>query len=626
MSVRPSTGANMRAKPSEGATSGKVDWRGVASENQDKITAEATKLIHKRSRQLLGELISPYRRRLGWAIVWVIVMIVGGLTAPQLVRKAIDDGIEPFRGSRVFPKQLLMILLAFLVVVTVESLAERWFNITSGRLTQDALRDLRIRVFQKFQQLSMAFHENYTSGRAIARMTSDIDALSELFGSGINLVVVSILELGGIAFLLFWMDPLLAGLLVLLVPGTQVLTRWFQKRAGEAYRRQRRTVALLIVHTVETIGGMRAVQAFRREPRNDQIMSDLNADYSGANIQSIRLLSIFAPGLSFAGRLGSALVLLVGGMRVGSGAMTVGAFVAFLLYVRRFFEPLQELSQVYNLFQSAAAALDNLAGVLDETPKVADPATPSLPEEPRGAIRFEQVRFGYRDVEVLHGIDLDIPAGQTIALVGETGAGKTTIARLVARFWDPLAGRVMLDGQDLRAFADEDLRKLVAMVTQESFLFSGTVAENIALGRPSATREEIVAATEAIGARPFIDALPEGFDTDVRKRGGRLSAGQRQLVSFARAFIADPKVLILDEATSSLDIPSERAVQHAMRTLLADRTAFIIAHRLTTVEIADRVLVVGDGHILEDGSPNELIAAGGEYAGLHAQWIGSLAR
>lgn len=602
------------------------DWRGVASESQDKVTSAAAKLIHKRSRQLLGELVGPYRRRLGWAILWVIAMIASGLAAPQLIRMAIDDGITPFIGRGVFPRELLYILAAFIAVVSFQSMAERWFNITSGRLTQDALRDLRMRLFTKFQRLSMSFHENYTSGRAIARMTSDIDALSELFGSGINLVVVSILELGGIALLLFWMDPFLAALLMLLVPGTQLLTRWFQKRAGEAYRTQRRTVALVIVHTVETIGGMRAVQAFRREGRNDEIMRDFNAEYTAANVESIRLLSIFAPGLSFAGRLGSALVLFVGGMRVGSGAMTVGAFVAFLLYVRRFFEPLQELSQVYNLFQSASAALDNLSGVLDEEPTVADPTTPKGLTDGGGAVTFEGVRFGYREVEVLHGIDLVIPAGQTVALVGETGAGKTTVARLVARFWDPREGRVTLDGVDLREFLDEDLRMMVAMVTQESFLFSGTVADNIALGKPDATRDEIVAATEAIGARAFIDALPEGFDTDVRKRGGRLSAGQRQLVSFARAFIADPKVLILDEATSSLDIPSERAVQHAMRTLLADRTAFIIAHRLTTVEVADRVLVVGDGTILEDGSPTELIARGGEYAGLHAQWLESLAR
>jgi ABC-type multidrug transport system fused ATPase/permease subunit len=367
------------------------------------------------------------------------------------------------------------------------------------------------------------------------------------------------------------------------------------------------------------------VQAFRREPRNQEIMEHVNDDYCDANLESIRLLSVFDPGLQFMGRFASGVVLLFGGYRVLHGEVGIGVLLSFVLYVRRFFEPLQVLSQVYNLLQASAAALSNLSGVLDEQPSVPEPIRPVIPERVQGRLSFERVRFSYRETEVLHSIDLEIPAGQTVALVGQTGAGKTTIARLISRFWDPSDGCVRLDGVDLRDIPDDVLRKHVAMVTQESFLFSGTVADNIGLGDPSAPRTKIVEAAEAIGAREFIEALPDGFDTDVRKRGGRLSAGQRQLVSFARAFLADPAVLILDEATSSLDIPSERLVQHALRTLLADRTAIIIAHRLSTVEIADRVLVVHDGRIVEDGSPRDLVLGTGEYAALHAAWLESLA-
>lgn len=603
-----------------------ADWRGTAGEQTDEVTAAAAKLLEERSRALLAELIRPHRRRLFWAIFWVIVTLATGLATPYLIRVAIDDGIAPFLGTSVFPRQLLHILVIFLVVVTVNALAERWFALSSGRLTQDVLHALRMRVFAKFQQLSLAFHGDYTSGRVIARMTSDIDALSELLGSGINQVVIGVLELSGILVLCFILDPVLAAMLLVLIPATWFVARWFRHAAKATYRRQRRAVAMVIIHVVETLGGMRAVQAFRREPRNDQIMHDVNTEYTDSTVESVKLLSIFAPALAFLGRFASAIVILVGGMRVGSGAMTLGALTAFLLYVRRFFEPLQELSQVFNLFQAATAALDNLAGVLEQETTVPEPLAPRAIEQPRGRVTMQGVRFGYREVEVLHGIDLEVPAGQTVALVGETGAGKTTLARLIARAWDPREGHVLLDGVDLRDLTDEELRRHVAMVTQEAFLFGGTIADNIALGRPDAPRAQIVAAAEAIGALPFIEAMPDGFDTDVRKRGGRLSAGQRQLVSFARAFLADPRVLILDEATSSLDIPSERAVQRAMRTLLADRTAFIIAHRLTTIEIADRVLVVGDGRILEDGSPSELIATGGAYAGLHTQWLESLAR
>jgi len=317
-------------------------------------------------------------------------------------------------------------------------------------------------------------------------------------------------------------------------------------------------------------------------------------------------------------------VLVFGGFLVVQGQLTLGVLTAFVLYLRQFFEPMQDLSQFYNTFQAAGAALEKLAGVIEETATVPEPPAPVRLGEVKGAVGFEGVTFAYRDKAVLHDIELQIPAGQIIALVGETGAGKTTIARLIARFYDPTVGRVTLDGVDLRSIATADLRRAVAVVTQEAFLFSGTVGDNLMFGRPDATREEMITAARAIGADEFISALPNGYETDVRRRGVRLSSGQRQLVAFARAFLSDPRVLILDEATSSLDLPSERLVQHALRTLLRGRTAMIIAHRLSTVDIADRVLVIDQGRVVEDGKPSELQGEHGRYGSLHRAWAESL--
>jgi ATP-binding cassette subfamily B protein len=369
------------------------------------------------------------------------------------------------------------------------------------------------------------------------------------------------------------------------------------------------------------------VQAFRREPRNDEIFHQVNDDYRVATQRSFQLISWYWPGILLIGNVTTAVVLLYGGIRVMNGDLEIGVLTAFLLYIRRFFEPMAEISQFYNSFQGAAAALEKLSGVLEEEPSVPMPTEPAV--EPaggwRGEVRLEGVRFGSRDeMEVVQDLDLVIPAGQTVALLGRTGAGKTTIARLLARFYDPVGGRVRVDGVPLPELTEVQLRRVVAMVTQENFLFSGTVADNIAFGRPEATRSDVEAAAKAIGADRFIEGLPDGYDTDLGKRGSRLSAGQRQLVAFARAFLADPAVLILDEATSSLDIPSERAVQQALKTVLADRTALIIAHRLSTVEIADRVLVLQDGQVIEDGPPRVLLASDGHYAQLHEAWRDSL--
>ena len=339
----------------------------------------------------------------------------------------------------------------------------------------------------------------------------------------------------------------------------------------------------------------------------------------------MRLVAVFMPSIKLVGNMTVAVVLMVGAYFAFHGSATVGVLAAFLLYLRQFFEPLQDISQFYNTFQSASAALEKLSGVLEEEPTVPEPRKPHPLDRARGEVTFDATEFGYvADRPVLPQLDLAIPAGQTVALVGATGAGKTTLAKLVSRFYDPSEGRILLDGIDLRDLTEDSLRRNVVMVTQENFMFSGTVADNIRFGRPGASDDDIVEATRAIGAHEFISALPEGYDTQVSKRGGRLSAGQRQLVAFARAFIADPAVLILDEATSSLDVPSERLVQRALRTILAERTAIIIAHRLSTVEIADRGLVMEKGRIVEDGSPVDLVAAHGRYADLHDAWENSL--
>jgi ABC-type multidrug transport system fused ATPase/permease subunit len=388
----------------------------------------------------------------------------------------------------------------------------------------------------------------------------------------------------------------------------------------------RESAALVIVQFVETMTGIKAVQAYRREPRNQQIFTAIADDYKNINERAFKLLAVFMPAVRLVGNVTTGGVLLYGGYRVLHGEMTLGTLTAFLLYLRIFFEPMQEISQFFNTFQSAAAALEKIAGVLAEEPGIKDPAHPVELTKVNGDIGFRDVEFSYvADRPVLPDLQLRIPAGQTVALVGTTGAGKTTIAKLIARFYDPTSGAVTLDGVDLRDLAQAELRRHVVMVTQENFMFEGSVADNIRFGRPDATAAEVRGAAEAVGAGRFIDALADGYDTDVAKRGGRLSAGQRQLIAFARAFLADPAVLILDEATSSLDIPSERLVQQALATVLADRTAVVIAHRLSTVEVADRVLVLEHGRIVEDGRPDELILGDGRYAALHQAWVDSLA-
>ncbi|HEU5005596.1 MAG TPA: ABC transporter ATP-binding protein [Jatrophihabitantaceae bacterium] len=578
------------------------------------------------ARALLAELVRPHRRAIAVVLLIVLVQVTATMAEPWLIGIAIDTSVpHALRGSY---GSLAAVTIALAVSAVLSGLLRSVFVIRSGAIGQAVLFDLRRRAFDHTQALSVSFHERFTSGRVISRLTSDVDTLTELLDSGLDGLLTAVFNIAAISVLLYFLDVPLALIATASLIPVWLLYRWFSGRARVAFRRTRESVATLIVNIVETFNGIRAVQAFRREERNDATFAVLNEDYRDANKATFKLHAVFIPGTALIGNVAQVVVLLVGGYRVAQGGLDLGVLTAFMLYLWKFYDPMEDVAVFYNSFQSATAALEKIAAVLAERPSVPEPAAPvSLPAPVRGAVDFDSVAFGYlAERPVLPALDLHVPAGQTVALVGATGAGKTTIAKLIARFYDPTAGSVRLDGVDLRDAAEPELRRAVVMITQDGFLFSGSVADNIGFGKVGASRAEIEAAARAVGAHGFISALPDGYDTDVRKRGGRLSAGQRQLVAFARAFLADPAVLILDEATSSLDVPSERAVQRALRTVLASRTALIIAHRLSTVEIADRVLVLDAGRVVEDGPPDELMAtAGGHFAELHSSWRDSVA-
>ncbi|MDF1478319.1 ABC transporter ATP-binding protein [Leifsonia sp. H3M29-4] len=596
---------------------------GVEGEERNDYSKAESRQIRQRSLRLLGSLLRPVRAKVALTMAVVVISTAAQVAGPAFIALGLSTGLPALLRQDWLP--LVGIVAAYLITGLIGALLIAWYTVLTARVSQAILFDLRKRVFLHTQRLSLEFHESYTSGRIIARQTSDLDAIRELLDSGVSQLVQGALYMGFIAIAMFSFDWV-SGLVLIgsLVP-LAVLTRWFQVRSQLYFRDTRTASARLIVQFVETMTGIRAVKAFRKEPRNEVEFGGLVEDYRYTNSRVIKLFGIFDPGLVLIGNLALTAVLLVGGLRVATGGLGIGVLLAVLLWTRQFFAPAQEMAMFYNSYQSAAAALEKISGVLEERPTVPDPTRPIDLRKASGRVSFENVEFAYKaDRVILPAFDLDIPAGQTIALVGSTGAGKSTLAKLISRFYDPSEGTVRLDGVDLRRLHPKDLRRAIVMVTQEAYLFSGTVADNIALGNPDATRDQIVAAAKAVGAHEFIESLPNGYDTDVNKRGGRVSAGQRQLLSFARAFLADPVVLILDEATASLDIPSERLVQEGLQTLLADRTAVIIAHRLSTVAIADRVLVMEHGRIIEDGTPAELIGGTGRFAQLHAAWRDSL--
>ncbi len=598
---------------------------GTTGEDRQDLNKLENKNIRARSIALLRDLVVPHRARFGWTAALVVVSTALQVAGPTLIARGIDTGLPAAIERGDFMPIVLVVAgftLAGIGAAGFLALYTRW----STEISQDVLGELRRRIFAHSQRLSLEFHERYTSGRIIARQTSDIDTLGELLNGGLSSLVSGLLFLVFTAIALVSIDPVSGIPLALAMIPVVLVTWWFSNASRREFRASRIYSARLIIQFVESMTGIRAVKAFRREPVDRDTYAAKVEDYRSATQRSIQVYGIYDPALKVIGSITVAIVLLLGALRVVEGAFEVGALLAVVLYTRRFFGPIENLAMFYNSFQGASAALEKLSGFLEETPSVVEPTKPKPFTPRRGDVTLTKVAFSYSpETPILPEFSLSIPGGQTVALVGATGAGKSTLAKLIARFYDPTSGVVELDGVNLREIADSELRQAVTLVTQEAYLFSGSVADNIRLGKTDATDDEVVAAARAVGAHDFILALPDGYDTDVNKRGGRLSAGQRQLVSFCRAFIANPSVLILDEATASLDIPSERLIQHGLKTLLADRTAIIIAHRLSTVAIADRVLVMDRGRIVEDGPTEDLLKGTGRFATLHQAWRESLA-
>jgi ABC-type multidrug transport system fused ATPase/permease subunit len=603
-------------------------WRLIRGEDQ-----RARKV-----RWMLG-LLRPYRRRLILMFVALLLETAAALAPPYLLGKAIDSGI---RAGDV--AALDWIVAAFIFATVLYAVATFWETYLVGWIGTRALQDLRERIFSHLQSMSIGFFTRRSPGVLISRMTNDVEALNQLVTSGFVTIFSSTLTLVGVVAIMLALDLKLALITFITFPLLAVASVVFRIVSAGTYRATRERIAAVTAYLQETLSGVRVVRSFGQEPRHVATMTGLNEENRDVNMKTVYLNASYFPAVEMLAAVGTAVILLYGGSQAVNGAIEIGVVVAFVGYLTRFFEPIQELSQLYTTYQQGMAALDKIFDLLDTAPDMVDAPGAIDPGTLRGEIELDRVWFSYaedagvegaspngndagvgEEIWALRDVDLHVPPGQTLALVGATGAGKSTFAKLVARFYDPQQGTVRVDGHDLRGVQQRALRRQLGIVPQEGFLFSGSVRENVAFGRPEASEEEIEAAIAAVGATEFVAKLPQGLDTEVGERGIQLSAGQRQLVAFARALLAEPRILILDEATSNVDVRTEKTIERGLERLLHGRTAIVIAHRLSTIRRAGKIVVLEHGQIAEQGTHDELIAAGGPYAKLYGAWSESSA-